>query len=66
MKEGELVRWMLPLDNDYSYGKIEKVNKNTALIIYTTGYSIGIHTEVHFRYIKEGGGRSGNKTKRRT
>lgn len=65
MKEGDLVRWMLPLDNDYSYGNIEKLNKGTAIVTYTKGYYKGMQTEVHLRYIKEGGKNSGNKTKRR-
>lgn len=64
VKEGDLVRWMLPLDHDYSYGKIDKVNNNRALVTHTKGYHAGTQTEVHVRYIKKEAKKRGNKAKR--
>lgn len=65
IQEGDFVRWMLPLDHDYSYGVITGINKNYAIITHTLGYYKGKQTEVHISYIRKGGLRSGNKTKRR-
>jgi hypothetical protein len=56
-KVGELVRWMLPLDNDYSYGYVEEIKRNL-VVVRCTGYYSGLQVEVHMRYIdrQKGGG----------
>lgn len=64
VKSGDLVKWMLPLDPDYSYGKVLSINRGVARVVHIGGYYDGIELEVHLRYIK-GGNDSGNKTKRR-
>lgn len=65
-KHGDLVRWMLPLDNDYSYGYVIEVKRNYATIECTDYYS-GLLVSVHLRYIEKcrrgggifGGGKGG-------
>jgi len=56
-KIGEFVRWMLPLDNDYSYGFVEQV-KRSRVVVRCIGYYSGLVVEVHMRYIdkQKGGG----------
>lgn len=65
---GDYVRWMLPLDHDYSYGIINRIEKSVALITETGGFYDGKQLEVHLRNIekiKRGGISSGsNKTKK--
>ena len=65
VKSGDLVKWMLPLDPDYSYGKILSINRGVARVKHIGGYYDGLELEVHLRYIVKGGNDSGNKTKRR-
>jgi hypothetical protein len=49
-KVGEMVRWMCPLEEDYSYGTILEIKQSKAKIL-CTGYYAGMITEVHLRYI---------------
>ena len=58
-KVGELVRWMRPLEEDYSYGYILDIKKSIATVV-NTGYYSGVTAEVHLKYIekvKRGGGK---------
>lgn len=65
VNEGDFVKWMLPLDNDYSYGKIDSIKKAIALVTHIGGYYDGKQVEVHLKYIQRGGCESGSKAKRR-
>ena len=65
VKSGDLVKWMLPLDPDYSYGKIIEINRGVARVRHIGGYYDGKEIEVHLRYIIKEGKESGGKTKRR-
>lgn len=59
-KVGDAIKWMCPLDNDYTYGEITATVKGTGL------YS-GITAEVHLRYIEKlmrGGGSVGSDCKK--
>ena len=49
VSEGDFVKWMLPLDNDYSYGRINSIRNAIA---------------VHLKYIQKGESKSGGKAKR--
>lgn len=63
-KAGDKVRWMLPLDNCYSYGRIESIKRSVALVTQIGGYYNGKQIEVHLRYIekaRKGGLASGSK-----
>lgn len=51
VKSGDLVKWMLPLDPDYSYGKVLSINRGVARVVHIGGYYDGIELEVHLRYI---------------
>ena len=58
-KVGDAIKWMCPLDNDYTYGEIIALRKSVATVEGTGLYS-GITAEVHLRYIETlmtGGGR---------
>ena len=62
---GEAVRWMCPLDADYSYGRIERIH-NSVATVSCTGYYKGTTAEVHLKYIEKlqrGGGRVGGSEK---
>lgn len=48
---GEIVRWMEPLDHEYSYGKLIEIQRNRA-IIEEMGYYAGKIVSIHFRYVK--------------
>ena len=53
-KVGDAIKWMCPLDNDYTYGEI-------------TALRSGITAEVHLRYIEKamrGGGSVGSDCKK--
>lgn len=50
-KIGEIVRWMEPLDHDYSYGKLLRIEKNRA-IVEERGYYYGKISSIHLRYIR--------------
>ncbi len=63
--EGDFVKWRLPLDNDYSYGKIDSIKKTIALVTYVGGYYSGKQVEIHIKYIEKGGREGGGKVKRR-
>lgn len=65
VKSGDLVKWMMPLDHDYSYGKILSINRGVARVVNIGGYYDGFEQEVHLRYIEKGGNASGGKVKRR-
>jgi hypothetical protein len=67
VKVGEIVKWRCPLEEDYSYGTILKINKRVATIM-GSGYYTGTITEVHLMYIekiKRGGKKCGNSKKYR-
>ena len=64
VNEGDFVKWMLPLDNDYSYGKIDSIKKAVALVTHIGGYYDGKQIEVHLKYIQRGGCKCGGKAKR--
>ena len=65
---GEAVKWMCPLDADYSYGTILEI-KNSIATVLGRGYYKGRITEVHIRYLskeeKGGGGYGGSKKHRK-
>jgi hypothetical protein len=48
---GEVVRWMEPLDHEYSYGTILSIKNNVATLA-GTGYYTGRRLYVHLRYIE--------------
>lgn len=50
-KVGDTVRWMCPLDADYSYGNIMEIRRSIATV-RDTGYYKGTTTEVHLKYIE--------------
>lgn len=64
-KAGDTVKWMCPLDHDYTYGEILSIKKNIATVKGIGLYS-KITAEVHLRYIKKvtGGRNSGSTFKR--
>ena len=58
LKVGDTVKWMCPLDHDYTYGEILSINKSIATV---KGIGIYKHitAEVHLRYIEKlAGGRN--------
>ena len=64
-KVGDAIKWMCPLDNDYTYGEITALRKSVATVKGTGLYS-GITAEVHLRYIEKlmrGGGSVGSDCK---
>lgn len=61
-KAGDTVRWMCPLDHDYTYGEILSIKKGVATV-KGIGLYKGITAEVHLRYIqKVTGGRNSGST----
>lgn len=48
---GDKVRWMCPLDADYTYGEILEIKKSIATV-RGIGLYRGSITEVHLRYIQ--------------
>lgn len=50
-KEGELIKYMMPLDADYSYGTILEMKKGRAVVL-SKSYPHGTITEVPFRYME--------------
>lgn len=65
-KVGELVRWMCPIEEDYSYGTILEIKKSVATVL-GSGYYTGVTTEVHLKYmekIRRGGGVLGSGSKK--
>ena len=62
---GEVVKWMLPLDHEYSYGVVLSVDRCVVRVVHTGGYYNGMEVDVHIRYIEKGGNDGGNKAKRR-
>lgn len=58
LKAGDTVRWMCPLDHDYTYGEILSINKGVA-IVKGIGLCKHITAGVHLRYIEKlAGGRN--------
>ena len=49
---GEVVKWRLPLEEDYSYGTILKINRGKA-IVRDSGYYTGKIVEVHLKYLEK-------------
>lgn len=47
---GEIVRWMEPLDHDYSYGKLLRIEHNRA-ILEEIGYYQGKIRSIHLGYV---------------
>ena len=64
---GDAVRWICPLDADYSYGWVIDISsKKVATLLTAKGYHRGIKTEVHLRFVekdKRGGGGYGSSKK---
>ena len=62
---GDAVRWICPLDADYSYGRVLEIsNKKVATLLVARGYHRGVKTEVHLRYVEKimrGGGDYGGR-----
>lgn len=64
-KAGDKVRWMCPIDEDYSYGTILAIKRSVATVS-CTGYYTGTTAEVHLKYIERlqrGGGVLGSNSK---
>ncbi len=58
LKVGDTVKWMCPLDHDYTYGEILSINKSIATV-KGIGLYKHITAEVHLRYIEKlAGGRN--------
>lgn len=66
LKVGDTVRWMCPLDHDYTYGIIVSLTKSVALV-KGIGIYKNVTAEVHLRYIKKVvlGGIKGNGSSKR-
>lgn len=65
-KAGDLVRWMLPLEPEYSYGFIKSIDKQYVKV-EETGYYSGKIIELHLRnleLVKRGGRSGGGKVKK--
>lgn len=63
---GDFVRWIPPLEPDYSYGYIKAI-KGKYVNVEETGYYKGKLTEVHIRnlrLVQKGGRSGGNKDKK--
>ena len=57
-KAGDTVRWMCPLDHDYTYGEILSIKKSVATV-KGIGLYKDITAEIHLRYIERvAGGRN--------
>lgn len=66
IKTGDRIRWQSPLDEDYSYGIVLEVNKNSATV-RGSGYYAGTLIDVHLRNIEKletGGNSVGSGSKR--
>lgn len=64
LEVGDTVRWMCPLDHDYSYGKIVSIRDRFATI-QGIGLYKHITIEVHFKCIeKVAGGKNCGGSKR--
>lgn len=59
-KAGDRVRWMCPLDHDYTYGEILSIKKSVATV-RGIGLYKGVTTEVHLRYIEKVARSKGNE-----
>lgn len=64
-KVGEMVRWMEPLDHEYSYGTILSIEHGIATLS-GTNYYYGKELHVHIRYLEhlERGRRHGSGEKK--
>jgi hypothetical protein len=51
-KTGELIKWMLPLDHDYSYGYVQNIRRSIAEVRCTRYYNQQV-VEVHLKYIEK-------------
>lgn len=64
LKAGDTVKWMCPLDNDYTYGEIVGIKRSIATV-KGIGLYRGITAEVHLKFIelvqRGGGGYGGCK-----
>lgn len=65
IKVGDIVKWLYPLDEDYSYGTVLELQGNTAKIQGSGYYKNKIYT-VHLRHLikLEKGGITGGRNKR--
>lgn len=50
-KEGELIKYMMPLDADYSYGVITELKKGRAEVVLKS-YLQGLVVEVPYRVME--------------
>lgn len=66
VRAGDRVKWMSPLDADYSYGTILEINKAVATVEVTIGYHARTIAEVHLKHIRKlkGGGEQVGKCKK--
>lgn len=62
---GEQVKWMSPLDEDYSYGTIKEIKGRTAMVA-CSGYYAGVIARIPLKYIKkiEKGGKGFGSSKK--
>ena len=51
-KVGELVKWMEPLDHEYSYGNILEIKRSIATLIEVGSPYAGHKRYIHLRYIE--------------
>ena len=51
-KVGELVKWMEPLDHEYSYGNILEIKHSIATLIEVGSPYAGHKRYIHLRYIE--------------
>ena len=55
---GDRIRWMCPLDNDYTYGEILSIHRKIATV-RGIGLYRHITGDIHFKYIEKiAGGRN--------
>lgn len=52
IRVGDTVRWMCPLDHDYTYGKILDIRKSVATV-QGIGLYRNVTAEVHLKYIEK-------------
>lgn len=53
-KEGEFIKYMMPLDADYSYGIILELKKGRAAVLIKS-YPQGLVTEVPYKFMEHTG-----------
>lgn len=53
-KEGEFIKYMMPLDADYSYGVILELKKGRAAVLIKS-YPQGLVTEIPYKFMEHTG-----------